>query len=259
MSNVQVTLVQIDNYGPWTVTPTPRREADLQSLQASLYADVAQGFGGHDGYTFFTRFDNMVAVTNGADRLAHERLQESINNRYPVSISLGIGTATTPAAAITDASVALQDAGSAQDGSRTAVLRGAPIPTDQRRDDDLTVAHFDVIDATSKYTDELDAFDSFLQIERGYLSIAEHLRRAHDSLAFFVGGDNMIAVCGDLARPDFEAAIDHVAEDTGLGLQVGVGVGPTAGAAGIDAKHALESCRSNGTNIEVSLPMARSD
>ena len=259
MTNVQVTLVQIDNYGPWTVTPTPRREVDLQSLQASLYADIAQGFGAHDSYAFFTRFDNMVAVSNGADRLAHERLQESIDNRYPVSVSLGIGTAHTPAAAIADASVALQEAGSAQDGTRTEVLRGAPIPDEQRRDDDIQVAHFDVIDATSKYTDELDAFDSFLRIERGYLSLAEHLQQTHDSLAFFVGGDNMIAVCSGLDRADFEETIAHVRDDAGLGLQVGVGVGRTAGAAGIDAKHALEACRSNGTDVEGSLPMARSD
>ncbi|HII51742.1 MAG TPA: GTP cyclohydrolase IIa, partial [Halobacteriales archaeon] len=26
MTNAQLTLIQIDNYGPWTVTPKPRRE-----------------------------------------------------------------------------------------------------------------------------------------------------------------------------------------------------------------------------------------
>ena len=25
-----MTLIQIDNYGPWTVTPRPRTESDLQ-------------------------------------------------------------------------------------------------------------------------------------------------------------------------------------------------------------------------------------
>ena len=259
MSNTQVTLVQIDNYGPWTTTPTPRREVDLQHLQASLYTDIVRGFGAHDGYSFFTRFDNMVAVTNGADRSDHERLQQSINNRYPVSVSFGIGTANDPASAITEASLALQDAGSAQDGTRLGVLRGTPLAAEDRREDDIQIAHFDVIDATSKYTDELDAFDSFLQIERGYLALAEYLRRAHDSLAFFVGGDNIIAVCSGLKQSAFKAAIDHVQSEAAIGLQVGVGVGSTAGAAGIDAKHALEACRSNGTDIEVSMAVARSD
>ena len=36
---IQMTLIQIDNYGPWTVTPKPRTESDLQMLQASLFAD----------------------------------------------------------------------------------------------------------------------------------------------------------------------------------------------------------------------------
>ena len=30
---IQMTLIQIDNYGPWTVTPRPRTESDLQILQ----------------------------------------------------------------------------------------------------------------------------------------------------------------------------------------------------------------------------------
>ena len=42
---VQLSLVQIDEYGPWTVTPEPRRETDLQSLQATLYADFADFVG----------------------------------------------------------------------------------------------------------------------------------------------------------------------------------------------------------------------
>lgn len=37
---IQMTLIQIDNYGPWTVTPNPRNESDLQILQAELFADV---------------------------------------------------------------------------------------------------------------------------------------------------------------------------------------------------------------------------
>ena len=42
---IQMTLIQIDNYGPWTVTPRPRRESDLQRLQAQLYADLNSMMG----------------------------------------------------------------------------------------------------------------------------------------------------------------------------------------------------------------------
>ena len=42
---IQMTLIQIDNYGPWTVTPRPRTESDLQMLQANLFADLNNHFG----------------------------------------------------------------------------------------------------------------------------------------------------------------------------------------------------------------------
>ncbi|WP_129116374.1 GTP cyclohydrolase IIa, partial [Halegenticoccus tardaugens] len=42
MTNAQLTQIQIDNYGPWTVTPEPRREMDLQTMQSRLFADLAQ-------------------------------------------------------------------------------------------------------------------------------------------------------------------------------------------------------------------------
>ena len=85
VTNTQVTHIQIDNYGPWTVTPEPCREVDLQTLQSRLYADLSQLLGNRDGYAFFTRFDNMVAVTNGIDMETHALVQESVGNRYPVA------------------------------------------------------------------------------------------------------------------------------------------------------------------------------
>ena len=100
MTNTQLTHIQIDNYGPWTVTPEPRREVDLQTLQSRLYADLSQLFGNRDAYVFFTRFDNMIAVSNGVDMDDHALIQESVGNRYPVTMSLSVATGTTPADAL---------------------------------------------------------------------------------------------------------------------------------------------------------------
>ncbi|MFC4246170.1 GTP cyclohydrolase III [Natribaculum luteum] len=251
MTNTQVTLVQIDNYGPWTVTPEPRREADLQTLQSRLYADISQFVGNRDGYTFFTRFDNMIAVTNGLDVDDHALLQESIGNRYPVTLSLGVATGTSPAQALSDATSLLQEAGSAQDANRREILDGRVVDANHRTDDDVQIAHFDVNDATGEYTDELNAFDSFIEIEQGYAALMKYMRRTHDSLSFFVGGDNVIAVCPDLERDDYEDAIAHVEASVGVELKVGVGRGETARAAGMDAKHALETCRADCSRVEL--------
>ncbi len=259
MTNIQFTLVQIDNYGPWTVTPHPRREPDLQAMQAQLYADLAQFVGTRSGYVFFARFDNVIAVTNGIGLDAHERLQELVANRYPVTVSVSVAAGRTPADALAAASTALQDAGSAQDGDRREVLRGDPIPGDARADDDVRIAHFDVVDATAKYTDRASAADVLVRVQRAYAELSEYLLRHDDAVAFFVGGDNVIAVCPALDRTRYAAAVRHVEEAADVELQVGVGRGRTAAVAGMAAKHALEDCRVNGSRVECAAAAAGGD
>ncbi|OYR44392.1 MULTISPECIES: GTP cyclohydrolase III [unclassified Halorubrum] len=249
MTTTQVTLVQIDNYGPWTTTPEPRREMDLQTLQSRLFADIAQFVGHRDAYVFFTRFDNMIAVTNGVDDAAHAALQESIGNRYPVSISLGTAVDERPVDALEAANQQLQHEGSAQDKARTEVLAGEYLT--ETTVSDLQVAHFDVVNATGKYTDRLNEFDTFINIERAYASLMRYLREQHGALSFFVGGDNIISVCPDLPERAFAEAVAHVKDDVEVELQVGVGRGATAHEAGFAAKHALEDCRHDGTSVEL--------
>jgi len=251
VTNTQVTHIQIDNYGPWTVTPEPRREVDLQTLQSRLYADLSQLFGNRDGYVFFSRFDNMSAVTNGLGMDAHALIQESVRNRYPVTMSMSVATGTDPATALGDATDQLQDAGSAQDKSRREILRGRVIDEEFREPDDVQIAHFDVNDATGKYTDQLNEFDTFIHIEQGYAELMRYMRQAHDSLSFFVGGDNIIAVCPALGEAEYQDAVDHVREAVDVELKVGVGRGRNAHEAGFAAKHALEDCRAVGTDVEL--------
>jgi len=251
VTNTQVTHVQIDNYGPWTVTPEPRREVDLQTLQSRLFADLSQLIGNRDGYVFFTRFDNMIAVTNGLDLDDHALIQESIGNRYPVTMSLGVATGKTPARALGAATEELQEAGSAQDEHRREILRGRTIDEEFRTDGDVRIAHFDVNDATGQYTDELNEFDTFIEIERGYAALMSHMREAHDALSFFVGGDNVIAVCPAMTDEDYRGAIEHVRDAVDVDLKVGVGRGRVAADAGMAAKHALEECRATGVDVTI--------
>ncbi|MEF8886484.1 MAG: GTP cyclohydrolase IIa, partial [Haloarculaceae archaeon] len=160
MTNTQVTLIQIDNYGPWTTTPEPRREVDLQTLQSRLYADISQLVGNREGYAFFARFDNMLTVTNGLGMDAHRLIQESIANRYPVTASMSVAVGPSPIETLGRASDRLQDAGSAQDSERRKILRGETLDAADRGPEDVQVAHFDVDDATGKYTDQLNEFDT---------------------------------------------------------------------------------------------------
>ena len=251
VTNTQVTHIQIDNYGPWTVTPEPRREVDLQTLQSRLFADLSQLFGNRDAYVFFSRFDNMIAVSNGVDMDDHALIQESVSNRYPVTMSLSVATDRSPVRALGTATEQLQDAGSAQDQHRREILKGRTIDDQFRTDEDIQIAHFDVNDATEEYTDELNEFDTFIHIEQGYAALMRYMRESHDTLSFFVGGDNVIAVCPELTAPDYRDAIDHVRDAVDVDLKVGVSQGKTAADAGMAAKHALERCRLDGTAVEI--------
>ncbi|MDY6818127.1 MAG: GTP cyclohydrolase IIa [Halobacteriales archaeon] len=251
MAHTQVTLVQIDNYGPWTVTPHPRREADLQSLQSRLYADLSELFGVHGGYVFFTRFDNMIGITNGIDRDTHRRIQESIRNRYPVTISFSIATRSRPDQALNEASTQLQAAGSAQDETRTEILRGETLSDTKRRPNDVQVAHFDVDNATEEYTDDTGAFEAFRRINRGYVALLDYMYEQHNSLSFFIGGDNILSITPELEAETYRSAVTHVQTTADIQLKVGVGWGQTAHEAGMIAKEALEECREAGTQIEV--------
>ena len=251
MTNTQVTHIQIDNYGPWTVTPEPRREVDLQTMQSRLFADLSQLVGNRGGYVFFSRFDNMVAVSNGMDTDDHHLIQESVANRYPVTMSLGIAAGRSPVTALGTATDLLQEAGSAQDKDRREILKGRPIDEQFRSDDDVQIAHFDVAEATAKYTDQLNEFDTFINIEQGYAELMQYMRHEHDSLSFFVGGDNIIAVCPTLDTPAYHDALDHVREAVDVELRVGVGRGIDASTAGMKAKHALEECRARNVAVQI--------
>ena len=240
-------VVQIDEYGPWTVTPSPRRETDLQALQARLYADFADFVGQHDGYAFYNRFDNMIGVSNGIGPDGYERFQERVRNRYPVTVSVGIGDGTSPVEAVNRATAQLQAGGSAQDPDRSEVLN-ATLSGDDRTD--LTVAHFDIVDVTGSYTDEESAVDAGLDIQQSVLALQRHLKQEYDSVGQFVGGDNIIAICPNLSLDAFRAIVDHVEAELGITYQVGIGRGATAHDAGMSAKHALEVCREAGSQVE---------
>ncbi len=249
----RMVALQIDDYGPWTTTPEPRRETDLQALQSRLFATVADFFARFDGYAFADRYDNMVGVANGADPAVFERLQTQVANQYPVTVSVGVGTAGTPRTALEAANGVLQQAGSAQDADRTEVHDHRVV--DDATTGTVTIAHFDVVDATGTLTDRVSSAEAGHTIRRAVLELREQMWERHGAVTQFVGGDNAIAVCPSLTPSKLDAVNDHVRETTGVELQVGIGRGPTAHAAGDDAKHALEHCRETGERIHAAFSL----
>jgi len=240
---IQMTLIQIDNYGPWTVSPTPRRESDLQILQAELYADLQRQFAAKQGLVFFMRFDNMLAISNGMDMEDHLRIQESIGNRYPITVSMGVGTAQTPYDAQRKATRALQSHGGAQSEERKEVLA---IDTLANEEGFVQIAHIDINGITETLTDTMPAYDTSFVVNRVQHFLMKRLIKK-GSLLFFIGGDNFMSPCNGLAPEGLLKIINEIKSEINITLKAGIGKAPTADKAANLADLALEEIRGGFT------------
>lgn len=243
---IQMTLIQIDNYGPWTVTPKPRNESDLQILQSELFADIQKQFATKKGLVFFTRFDNMLAITNGINEEDHLRIQRSIKNRYPVTISMGVGAAETPHEAQKLATVALQNEGGAQSSERKEILA-----IDSLVDEDsgyVQVAHIDINSVTETLTDVESAFDTSFMVNKAQHYLMTKLIKK-GALLFFIGGDNFMSPCNGLSEKEIEEILMEINDEIGIGLKAGIGRGRNAEDAAYMADIGLENIRA-GNNVK---------
>ncbi|HIP16988.1 MAG TPA: GTP cyclohydrolase IIa [Methanothermococcus okinawensis] len=241
---IQITVIQIDNYGPWTVTPNPRRESDLQALQSRLYGDLSLQFGAHKGLVFYTRFDNLIAITNGIDIETHKRIQNSIKNRYPITISMGIASAETPYKAQKLATKKIQEHGSAQDECRKEILDF----TDDfvLEEGYVQLAHVDINNITSTSTDLKNAYDTYIQVNEVQLILIKELKK-YGAMGFFIGGDNFMCPCNGMSEDDFISIFEDIRNDTGIQLKAGIGIGKTAEDASNMADIGLEFIREGKT------------
>ncbi|ADC47695.1 GTP cyclohydrolase III ArfA [Methanobrevibacter ruminantium M1] len=218
---IQMTLIQIDNYGPWTVTPRPRTESDLQILQAELFADVQRQIAAKKGLVFFTRFDNLLAVTNGLNEEDHMRIQRSIRNRYPITISMGVGAAETAHEAQRLATIALQKEGGAQSSGRKEILAINNL-IENPEDSFVQAAHIDINSVTETLTDIESAFDTSFMVNKAQHYLMTKLREK-GALLFFIGGDNFMSPCNGLSEEDLTNILKEIDEEIGIGLKAGIG------------------------------------
>lgn len=247
MKKIQLTLVQIDNYGPWTVTPEPRPEAEIQTLQAELFAELEREFALRGGIVFPTRADNLIAISNGISFEEHRAIQASINKKFPVTVSMGIGAAPTPYEAQVLAALALQHAGSSRSSDRKSVLAGVGVsPPDE---DWVQLADIDV-DHSTLLTDSEPIYDTHLLIQRTHLSLASALMQ-RNALVFYTGGDNFMAPSNGLDSDELIAVFSEVKRELGIGLKAGVGVARTAEKAARLATLGLHEIRNDKTTARI--------
>jgi GTP cyclohydrolase IIa len=220
---VQVTLIQIDNYGPWTATLGSDREHRLQILQADLYSATQENFAERNGLVFFNRFDEMLAITNGITEEEHHEIKQNLQQRFPVTTSMAIGVGNTPFQAQLRASKLLQQKGSAQSPARSGVI--AYERTLDLDDSHVQIMHFDINEITGTLTDHVSAYETSVKVMTLYVELMT-LFREYEALVFFVGGDNFIGVANGLGTQEIESIVQRY-RNKEVRLKCGIGVAQT--------------------------------
>jgi len=241
---IQMTLIQADNYGPWTLNLGPNREPYLQVLQSELYAELQRLFSIKGGLVFAGRFDNMLAVTNGISIKDHKEIQERICQLFPITISMGVGVGKYPTEAQQCATKAIQNQGSSRHESRRRIL-AVEGSIESINDGLVQIAHVDVNNVTG-LTDSVSAYDAFITMLKVYEALADEFLKMN-SLVFFAGGDNFLVVSNSLVEDKCGEVLRRVSEKVPLKMKAGIGTARSATEALKLASKALDKIRSADT------------
>ncbi|ODS42485.1 MAG: hypothetical protein MSIBF_03975 [Candidatus Altiarchaeales archaeon IMC4] len=232
---MQLTLVQLDNYGPWTVTPEPKKEALLQKLQADIYSKLQDMFMQKKSLLFMMRQDNMIAVTNGMAGDDHRRIIQEVNSTFPVTVSMSAASAQTAYEAQRIATEALVSQGGAKHGKRKGALKFSGT-----NEGIVQMAHIDV-DNITHHTDN-NVYASYSKVVEAQSELTKELVKK-GALVFFMGGDNFISPSNGVSKEGFENIFSEISERIGVSFKAGVGTAKTSEDAVALASIALKEVR----------------
>lgn len=190
----------------------------------------------------------MLAISNNISIEDHKHIQKSIGNRYPITISMGIGAGNTPYDAQYNATKALQKYGSAQSPKRKEILAVDSIAENGF----VQIAHIDINGITKKLTDTVSAYDTFLFVNKVYQILMDELFKK-GALIFFIGGDNFMSLCNGVKTNALLKILKIVDEELNIELKAGVGKASTAYKAANLADLALEAIREGNTSSLVHM------
>ena len=73
---IQITVIQLDNFGPYTETLGHDREHQVQIILSRAYTLLQDLFSQNGGLVFQATRDNMIAVTSGISRENHQGIMD---------------------------------------------------------------------------------------------------------------------------------------------------------------------------------------
>lgn len=210
---MQLSVMRITGYGPWTLTLGPDREHELQMLQASLYREIQSIFSGRGALAFQNRCDECVALTCGVTLPEHAEAQERLAAKFPEArLEMSVGCGETAYEANEDAHRGMV---SGRFLDEPHLIRGRIEPGGE-----AVIMHMDVEDLSSS-RESMTPYDVTMRVFGLYGRMAGFFAE-RGSLSFFMGGDNfMILSQGDPSG----AAREFVAAEKNAGTAINCGIG----------------------------------
>ena len=217
---IQLSILKITEYGPWTLTLGSDREHELQMLQASLYKQVQQLFSAKNCLVFLNKSDEFFVVSNGLTLDDHIEIQKSLKELFKVTLTISIGFGNTPFEANLKA----------YDGKQNNIILNQEHNIfgfiDDKSEFNVSIMHLDIDDLKSKRKDN-SPYEISLKIFELYSKIAKYFIEKN-SLTFFIGGDNYMIVASNDAKNSIQNFIDMIKNNDKITLNCGIGNAQTS-------------------------------
>ena len=232
---IQLSILKITEYGPWTLTLGSDREHELQMLQASLYKQVQKLFSAKNCLVFLNKSDEFFVVSNGLSLEDHIEIQKSLKESFEVSLTISIGYGESPF----DANL------KAYDGKQNSVILNEEHSIygfiDNSLEFNVSIMHLDVDDLKSKRKDN-SPYEISLKVFELYSKIGRYFIEKN-SLSFFLGGDNYMVIASDDAKNSVQNFINMIKNDENISLNCGIGNAKTSRNAAKLATKSLDTIR----------------
>ena len=217
---IQLSILKITEYGPWTLTLGSDREHELQMLQASLYKQVQQLFSAKNCLVFLNKSDEFFVVSNGLTLDDHIEIQKSLKESFEVTLTISIGYGNTPFEANLKA----------YDGKQNNIILNEEYDIfgfiTNKLEFNVSIMHLDVDDLKSKRKDN-SPYEISLKIFELYSKIGRYFIEKN-SLTFFMGGDNYMVVASKDAKNSVQNFINMIKNDDNISLNCGIGNAETS-------------------------------
>ena len=214
---IQLSILKITEYGPWTLTLGSDREHELQMLQASLYRETQKLFSEKNCLVFLNKADEFFVVSNGLKLEDHITIQKKLEQLFDVRLTISIGFAESPFEANLKA----------YEGKKTQTILNQEHNifgfVNGESSSNVCIMHLDVDDLTSKrktnspYEISSIIFELYSKMSKFFME--------KNSLTFFMGGDNFMVVASDDAKKSVQEFINMIKNEDGILLNCGIGNG----------------------------------